>query len=278
MKTDVLVVIGAGGIGQAIARRLGPGRTVLLADHNDKTLQTAAKALEDIGHRVVTQAVDISSRESVHALAQAAADLGTVQQVVNTAGLSPVQAPAQTILAVDLAGVALVLEEFGHVIAPGGAGLTVSSMAGHMSGLAPLTPEQERDLAVTATDGLLDLPFVAAVKESGPAYALAKRANHLRVQAAAVTWGEHGARVNSVSPGIILTPLARDEMSSPGAAGYQKMIETSAAGRVGTADEVAAVAAFLLGPDAAFVTGSDLLMDGGVIAALATGHLAVGSN
>ncbi|MEV0982427.1 SDR family oxidoreductase [Streptomyces sp. NPDC049915] len=278
MNTDVLVTIGAGGIGQAIARRQGPGRTVLLADHNESALQSAAKALKDAGHTVATQSVDISSRESVHALAQTAAGLGSVQQVVNTAGLSPIQAPAEAILAVDLAGVALVLEEFAKVIAPGGAGLTVSSMAGHMSGLAPLTSEQERDLALTPTDALLDLPFVAAVKDSGPAYALAKRANHLRVQAAAVTWGQRGARVNSVSPGIILTPLARDEMSGPGAAGYQKMIEASAAGRVGTADEVAAVAAFLLGPDAAFITGSDLLMDGGVIATLATGHLTVGGN
>jgi NAD(P)-dependent dehydrogenase (short-subunit alcohol dehydrogenase family) len=278
MSKDVLVIIGAGGIGQAIARRQGPGRKVLLADFNENTLQAAVTALEGAGHDVTTQQVDISSRAAVHALAQAAAGLGAVQQVVNTAGLSPVQVSPQAILAVDLVGVALVLEEFGQVVGTGGAGLTISSMAGHMTALAPLTAEQEQALAVTPTDELLQLPFVGPerVPNSGVAYAVAKRANHLRVQATANTWGERGARVNSISPGIILTPLARDEMTGPGAAGYQAMIEHSAAGRVGTADEVANVAAFLLGPDAAFITGSDLLMDGGVIAALATGRISLG--
>jgi NAD(P)-dependent dehydrogenase (short-subunit alcohol dehydrogenase family) len=158
------------------------------------------------------------------------------------------------------------------VIVPGGAGAHISSMAGHMP--PPLAPERAHSLANTPTDDLLALPILApdAVPNAGAAYAIAKQANHLRVQAAAVTWGDRGARINSISPGIILTPLARDELSGPGAAGYQKMIETSAAGRVGTADEVATAAAFLLGPDAGFITGADLLMDGGVIAALRAGR------
>ena len=272
MNPDVQVVIGAGGIGQAIARRTGAGRHVLLADYNEQTLTTTAEALDGAGHRVTTQRVDVSDRGSVHALVRAAADLGPVTQVVSTAGLSPVQASAQAVLAVDLYGTALVLEEFGEVVAPGGAGVHISSMAGHMP--PPLDPQTAHALAFTPTDELLALPALSvdAVPTSGAAYAISKQANHLRVQAAAVTWGDRGARVNSISPGIILTPLARDEMSGPGAAGYRNMIEVSAAGRVGTADEVAAVAAFLLGPDAGFITGTDLLCDGGVIAALRAGR------
>jgi NAD(P)-dependent dehydrogenase (short-subunit alcohol dehydrogenase family) len=213
----------------------------------------------------LTQRVDISDRKSVHELARAAADLGDVVQVASTAGLSPVQAPAQAILAVDLYGTAVVIEEFGAVIA---AGVHISSMAGHMP--PPLDPDRARALAHTPADDLLALPILGAhaLPSAGAAYGLSKQANHLRVQAAALTWGERGARINSISPGIILTPLARDEMSGPGAEGYRRMIETSPAGRPGTADEVATAAAFLLGPDAGFITGTDLLMDGGVIAAL----------
>jgi NAD(P)-dependent dehydrogenase (short-subunit alcohol dehydrogenase family) len=271
-NTAVQVVIGAGSIGQAIARRTGAGKHVLLADFNETNLQNAKTALEDAGHTVSTQRVDVSDAESVRALAQAAAGLGDVVQVVSTAGVSPVQAPAEAVLAVDLYGTAVVLEEFGKVIAPGGAGVHISSMAGHMP--PPLDPETAHALAFTPVEELLALPVLAphAVPNSGAAYAISKQANHLRVQAAAVTWGDRGARVNCISPGIILTPLARDEMSGPGAAGYRKMIEVSAAGRVGTADEVATAAAFLLGPDAGFITGTDLLIDGGVIAALRAGR------
>jgi NAD(P)-dependent dehydrogenase (short-subunit alcohol dehydrogenase family) len=200
MSNDVLVVIGAGGIGQAIARRTGPGKQVLLADFNDTTLEAAATALQDAGHTVTTRRVDVSDRTSVHELAQAAADLGDVVQVVNTAGLSPVQASPPAILAVDLYGTALVLEEFGAVIAPGGAGVHISSMAGHMP--PPLDPQRAHALAATPTDDLLALPMLgpAAVPSSGAAYSISKQANHLRVQAAALTWGERGARVNSTAP------------------------------------------------------------------------------
>ncbi len=273
MNRVVLVVIGVGGIGQAIARRQGSGKAVLLADFNEQTLEAATRELEGAGYRVTAHRVDVSSRESVSSLAKAAEGLGSVVQVVHTAGLSPVQAKPSAILAVDLQGVAFVLEEFGRVIAPGGAGVVISSMAGYM--LPLLEPGQEAALARTPADKLLQLPFLAAaaVSTSAAAYGISKRANHLRVQAASVVWGDRGARVNSISPGIILTPLAQQEMDSEGGPVYRAMIETSASGRVGTPDEVASAAAYLLGPDATFISGSDLLIDGGVIAALRAGRL-----
>ena len=276
-NTAVQAIIGAGSIGQAIARRTGAGKHLLLADFNETNLQNARTALEDAGHTVSTQRVDVSDADSVRALARAAAGLGDVVQIISTAGVSPVQAPPAAVLAVDLYGTAVVLEEFGKVIAPGGAGVHISSMAGHMP--PPLDSETAHALAFTPVEELLALPVLApdAVPNSGAAYAISKRANHLRVQAAAMTWGDRGARVNCLSPGIILTPLARDEMSGPGAEGYRKMIEVSAAGRVGTADEVATAAVFLLGPDAGFITGTDLLIDGGVIAALRAGRWQFGA-
>ncbi|MFP2961132.1 SDR family oxidoreductase [Myxococcus sp. 1LA] len=278
MMRDVLVMIGVGGIGQAIVRRQGAGKAVLLADVNDAALATAARDLKALGHDVTTQRVDVTDRASVRALADAAAGLGNVLQVVTTAGLSPNMAPPDKILAVDLYGVAVVFEEFGRVVAPGGSGLVISSMAGHMPPAFPA--EMDRALAYTPADELLALPYLqpSAVPDSGAAYAVSKRANHLRVQAAAVTWGERGARVNAISPGVILTPLAQHELNSPVGPVYQTFIKASAAKRMGTPDEVAAVAAFLMGPEAGFITGSDLLMDGGVIAALRSGRIQLASD
>jgi NAD(P)-dependent dehydrogenase (short-subunit alcohol dehydrogenase family) len=272
MDTEVLVVIGVGGIGQAIARRQGPGRSVVLADFNDATLASAARELDTLGYSVTARRVDVSERDSVRALARAAADLGRVTQVVDTAGLSPVQASAKAVLSVDLYGVAVFLEEFGEVIASRGAGLVISSMAGYMP--PPLPADHDHALAFTPVNQLLQLPFLSseAVPNSGVAYGLSKRANHLRVQAASLTWGERGARLNCISPGIIATPMAQEEMAGPGGAGYRKMIETSASRRMGTPDDVAAAAAFLLGPESSIVTGADLLIDGGVIAALRAGR------
>ena len=270
-SNNVLVVIGAGGIGQAIARRQGAGKVVLLADFNENTLDAAAKAMEATGYNVTTKHVDVSSRESVHALASAAASLGNVVQIVDTAGLSPNMAAPDRILVVDLFGVAVVLEEFGRVVAAGGAGVVISSMAGHMG--PPLPPEVEEALARTPAEELLQLPFLTAITDSGRAYGMSKRANHLRIQAECLRWAERGARVNSISPGIILTPLAQHEMASPVGPRYQALIDASPAKRVGTPEEVASAAAYLLGPDSSFVTGSDLLIDGGVIAALRAGRL-----
>ena len=206
--------------------------------------------------------------ESVSALAQEAAALGSVTQVAHTAGVSPSQASAAAILAVDLLGVALVLDEFATVIARGGAGVVIASMAGHM--FPPLTAEQEQALAVSPAQDLVQLPFINSpeVTEPGHAQGNPKRANHIQVQAASKVWGERGARINSISPGIISTPMGRDELASPLGDGMRVMIAASAAGRVGTPDDIAAAAEFLLGPHASFITGTDVLVDGGVTAAM----------
>lgn len=268
MSRDVVVVIGAGGIGMAIARRQGFGRTVLLADFNEQLLETAAQDLRNASYTVEARKVDVASRESVRALADTAAELGRVLQVVNAAGLSPNMASPERVLAVDLYGSAVVFEEFRRVIAPGGAGLVISSMAGHM--MPELPAEQNKALAFTPADELLDLPFLKgdAVPDSMVAYIMAKRANHLRVQAEAIAWGEKGARVNSISPGIIMTPLAQHELNSSIGDGYRAMIAASPAKRMAPPEEIAVAASYLLGSDAGFVTGSDLLIDGGVIAAM----------
>jgi len=271
---DVIVVIGAGSIGQAIARRVGVGKHVLLADLRPENADAAARILSDAGFEVSTATVNVSSREQVQALVRTATALGDIVGVIHAAGVSPTQASPATILAVDLYGTALVLEEFGNVIARGGSGVVIASMSGHR--LPPLTTEQNAALATTPTDELLALPMLQPnqVTESLHAYQISKRANALRVMAEAVRWGKRGARVNTISPGIIFTPLARDELTGPRGAGYRRMIELSPAGRGGTPDEVGAVGALLMGPDGAFITGSDILMDGGVSAAYWYGELA----
>ena len=270
----VIVVIGAGSIGQAIARRVGVGKHVLLADLRQDNADAAAKVLSDAGFEVSTATVDVSSRESVHALVQTATGIGTVAGVIHAAGVSPTQAAPATILKVDLYGTALVLEEFGNIIAQGGAGVVISSQSGHR--LPALTPEQDKALATTPADELLALPMLQPDKVTDPlhAYQVSKRGNSLRVMAEAVRWGKRGARVNTISPGIICTPLAKDELTGPRGPGYRRMIELSPAGRIGTPDEVGAVAALLMGPDGTFITGSDFLMDGGVTASYWYGELA----
>ena len=270
----VIVVIGPGQIGQAIARRVGVGKHVLLADVSAENANAAAGVLGNAGYEVSVATVDVSSRVAVHALVETATGLGEVTGLIHAAGVSPSQASPSTILKVDLYGTALVLEELGNVIAPGGAGVVIASQSGHR--LPPLTVEQNKALAITPVEQLLDLPFLQSdqVKDALHAYQLSKRGNSLRVMAEAVRWGKRGARVNTISPGIIITPLAKDELTGPRGEGYRRMIEASAMGRAGTPDEVAAVGALLMGPDGGFITGSDILMDGGVTSAYWYGELA----
>jgi NAD(P)-dependent dehydrogenase (short-subunit alcohol dehydrogenase family) len=271
---DVIVVIGAGQIGQAIARRVGVGKHVLLADMRAENANSAAGVMGNAGYEVSVAAVDASSREAVRALVQKATGLGDVSGLVHAAGVSPTQASPATILKVDLYGTALVLEEFGNVIARGGAGVVIASQSGHR--LPPLTVDENKALATTPTEELLSLPFLQPerVKDSLHAYQISKRGNSLRVMAEAVRWGKRGARLNTISPGIIMTPLAKDELTGPRGAGYRRMIEVCAAGRAGTPDEVGTVGALLMGSDGGFITGSDFLMDGGVTAAYWYGDLA----
>ena len=272
--TNVVVVIGAGSIGQAIARRVSAGKHVVLADLRQENADAAAKTLSNAGFVVSTATIDVSSRASVQALLAKATPIGDISGLIHAAGVSPTQASPETILRVDLYGTALVLEEFGNVIARGGAGVVIASQSGHR--LPPLSVEQNAALATTPVEELLDLPMLQPdqMKDSLHAYQLSKRANSLRVMAEAVRWGKRGARVNTISPGIIFTPLAKDELTGPRGAGYRRMIEVSAAGRGGTPDEVGTVGALLMGPDGAFITGSDFLMDGGVTAAYWYGELA----
>jgi NAD(P)-dependent dehydrogenase (short-subunit alcohol dehydrogenase family) len=272
--TDVVVVIGAGSIGQAIARRVSAGKHVLLADLRQENADAAAEVLANAGFETSTAAVDVSVRESVLALVEQGTALGDVTGLIHAAGVSPSQAPPELILRVDLYGTALVLEEFGTVIAPGGSAIVIASQSGHR--LHALTPEQDQALATTSVEDLLSLPMLAPEQVTDPltAYQLAKRGNVLRVMAEAVRWGRRGARVNAISPGIIITPLARDELTGPRGEGYRRMLSQSPAGRAGTPDEVATVAALLMGPDGAFITGTDVLMDGGVTASYFYGELA----
>lgn len=274
-KKPVIALLGAGCMGTAIVRRIAPGKIILLGDISEKNLDKVATELRYGGYEVYTQVVDATDKASVQAFAEKAATLGPVKYFIDTAGASPNQASPEHIVKLDLVSTAIAIDEFGKVIAEGGAGLIVSSQTGYMMNFPQ---EVEQQLALTPTEELADLPFVKedAVANPGIAYIAAKRCNHLRVRtAAATTWGDRRARINSISPGIIVTPLAYDEFNAAGE-GYQKMIEASPARRVGTADEIAAAGAFLLGEEAGFITGIDLLIDGGVIAAMNSGKYQLG--
>ncbi|MBV8346131.1 MAG: SDR family oxidoreductase [Mycolicibacterium sp.] len=270
---DVLVVIGTGGMGRAVARRLGAGRAVVLTDVAEDLLDATADELIHDGHDVVKSNVDVTSHDAMAELARLAASSGRITKVVHTAGLSPEQGSVQQILAVDLAGVAFTLEEFGRVIEPGGAGVVIASMAAHM--YPPFEADVERQLATTPADELLGLDACSPqrITSSQLAYPFAKRANLVRVAAASRSWGERGARINSISPGVISTAMSRRELAGDSGEFMRQMIKASGTGRIGTPDDIAAAAEFLLGPSASFLTGIDLLADGGVIAAVRTGGL-----
>jgi NAD(P)-dependent dehydrogenase (short-subunit alcohol dehydrogenase family) len=260
----VIVITGAGGMGVAIARRIGAGTAIVLADFDQDLLDRETAALTASGYSVTGEHLDVSDRASVEALAASAAGRGRVTAVAHTAGLSPVQASVEAILRVDLLGTALVLDAFERVIAPGGAGVVIASMAGTMGSF---DADLESRLATTRTEELLALPELAPeqVADPGMAYVLAKRANQLRVRAASVAWGRRGARINSISPGVIATPMGVAELDGPSGEVMRSLMAGSGTGRIGTPEDIAAAADFLLGRDASFVTGTDLLVDGGVV-------------
>ncbi|NQX28093.1 SDR family oxidoreductase [Microbacteriaceae bacterium VKM Ac-2854] len=277
MVQQVVVVIGVGGMGETIARAQGSGKKLVLADFNEQALERVAATLRGDGYIVETHVVDVSSAESVAALAAAAAASGPIVQVVHTAGLSPTQAPAAAILRVDLVGVANSLDAFAAVIAPGGAGVVIASMAGSMAA-GRFPADLEAALAHNPADQLLDLPMWAdpSFADAGAAYSAAKRANQVRVQAASLAWGARGARLNSVSPGVISTPMGQQELASPNGVQMRTMVAASGTARLGTPGDIADAVSFLLSEKASFITGTDLLVDGGVIAALRSGALSVG--
>ena len=273
MKKDVLVLTGAGQIGLAIARRVGAGMKIVVGDRNMEHAEAACRLLNEAGFDAVPQRMDLSSRCDIQALLAAAQGHGDISILVNAAGVSPSQADIETILKVDLYGTAALLEEAGRVIAPGGAGVTISSQSGWR--LPALSAREDELLATTPTEELLALDMLqpANIRDTLHAYQLAKRCNGKRVMAEAVKWGARGARINAISPGIIVTPLALDEFNGPRGDFYKNMFAKCPAGRPGTADEIASIAELLLGARGAFITGSDFLADGGATASYFYGPL-----
>lgn len=270
---DVMIVTGAGQISMAIARRVGYGKKIILGDKNIENANNIAKIMNDAGFDAVPFEMDLSSRESILAMISETKKYGDITMLVNGAGVSPSQAPIEAILKVDLYGTAVLLEEVGKVIKEGGVGVTISSQSGHR--MPALTPKEDELLATTPTDELLKLDMLQPenIKDTLHAYQIAKRCNEKRVMAESVKWGEKGARINSISPGIIVTPLAIDEFNGPRGDFYKNMFARCPAGRPGTADEVANVAELLMSDKGAFITGSDFLIDGGATASYFYGPL-----
>lgn len=273
MTKDVMILVGAGQIGMAIARRMGYGMKIVIGDKNKANAEAIVKTMNEAGFDAVLVEMDLSSRSSILALIAEAQKYGKISMLVNAAGVSPSQASIETILKVDLYGTAVLLEEVGKVIKPGGVGVTISSQSGHR--MPALTPEEDEQLATTPTEQLLSLDILQPqnIRDTLHAYQMAKRCNVKRVMAEAVKWGERGARVNSISPGIIVTPLALDEFNGPRGDFYKNMFAKCPAGRPGTADEVANVAELLMSSKGAFITGSDFLIDGGATASYFYGPL-----
>lgn len=273
MAKEVMILTGAGQIGMAIARRIGYGKKIILGDKKPENAQAIAKIMNEAGFDVLPIEMDLSSRESILYLIAEAKRAGRITMLVNAAGVSPSQAPVEAILKVDLYGTAVLLEEVGKVIAPGGAGVTISSQSGHR--MKQLAPEADEQLACTPTEELLSLEMLQPenIRDTLHAYQMAKRCNEKRVMAESVKWGEKGARINSISPGIIVTPLAIDEFNGPRGDFYKNMFAKCPAGRPGTADEVANVAELLMSDKGAFITGADFLIDGGATASYFYGAL-----
>ena len=273
MASEVVLWTGAGQIGMAIARRVGYGKKILVGDKSIDNANAIARVMNEAGFDVEPYQMDLSSRASIIGMIERAQELGEIATLINAAGVSPSQAPIETILAVDLYGTAVLLEEVGKVIAPGGVGVTISSQSGKR--MPQLTAEEDRQLATTPTEELLDLPLLRPenVRDTLHAYQLAKRCNEKRVMFEACRWGEKNARINSISPGIIVTPLAIDEFNGQRGDFYKNMFAKCPAGRPGTADEVGALAELVMGPKGAFISGSDFLIDGGATASYYYGPL-----
>ena len=272
-KKEVMIVTGAGQISMAIARRIGFGMKIVLGDKKKENADTIAKIMNDAGFDVVPMEMELSDRESILSLIAEAQKYGSITKMVNGAGVSPSQAPVEAILKVDLYGTAVLLEEVGKVIDEGGSGVTISSQSGWR--MPALTAEEDELLATTPTEELLGLAILKPenIRDTLHAYQMANRCNEKRVMAEAVKWGERGARLNDIAPGIIVTPLAIDEFNGPRGDFYKNMFAKCPAGRPGTADEVANVAELLMSDQGAFISGSTFLIDGGATASYYYGPL-----
>ncbi len=268
-----MILTGAGQIGMAIACRMGYGMKIVIGDKRKENAEAIAKVMNEAGFDAVSMEADLSLRDSILNLIAEAQKYGDIKMLVNAAGVSPSQAPIKTILQVDLYGTAVLLEEVGKVIAEGGVGVTISSQSGHR--MPALTPMEDEQLATTPAEDLLGIDILQPqnIRDTLHAYQLAKRCNVKRVMAEAVKWGQRGARINSISPGIIVTPLALDEFNGPCGDFYKNMFAKCPAGRPGTADEVANVAELLMNDKGAFITGADFLIDGGATASYFYGPL-----
>lgn len=273
MHNDVLMLTGAGQIGMAIARRMGMDKKIIIGDKNIKNADTIAATMKNAGFDAESMEMDLSSRKSIQNMIAKAREFGEIAMLVNAAGVSPSQAPIKVILKVDLYGTAVLLEEVGKVIKKGGVGVTISSQSGHR--MPALTPEEDALLATTPAEELLNLELLQMknIRDTLHAYQMAKRCNVKRVIAEAVKWGERGARINSISPGIIVTPLAIDEFNGPRGDFYKNMFAKCPAGRPGTVDEVANVAELLMSEKGSFITGSTILIDGGATSSYFYGPL-----
>lgn len=268
---QVVILVGAGSIGLAIARRVSAGKHLVIADYSIDNAKQAAATLENAGFECSIIKCDLGSKNDILRLVEFATSKGEVMNLINAAGVSPSQAPVERILQVDLYGTSVLLHEVGKVIAPGGSGVIISSQSGHR--LPALTQEQNEALATTPCEQLLDLPFLKAIDDTLKAYQFSKRCNVLRVMGEATRWGKRQATINSISPGIIITPLANDELHGPRKDGYLQMIKGMPAQRAGTPDEVGDLAEFLMSSRGRFISGSDFLIDGGCTASYWYGDL-----
>ena len=273
MKLDVMILTGAGQIGMAIARRMGYGKKIVVGDKKMENAEDVARIMNNAGFDAIPVEMDLSSRASILSLIAEARKYGEISMLVNAAGVSPSQASIETILKVDLYGTAVLLEEVGKIIKEGGVGITISSQSGYR--MPALTADEDEQLACTPTEELLSLDILQPqnIRDTLHAYQMAKRCNVKRVMAEAVKWGERGARINSISPGIVVTPLALDEFNGPRGDFYKNMFAKCPAGRPGTADEIANVAELLMSDRGAFITGADFLIDGGATASYFYGAL-----
>ena len=269
----VMLLVGAGQIGMAIARRVGTGMKIIVGDKKTANAENIAAILNNAGFDAFPVETDLSDRASIQSMIARGQEYGEIIMLVNAAGVSPSQAPIETILKVDLYGTAVLLEEVGKVIASGGVGVTISSQSGWR--MPALTAQQDEQLATTPTEELLSLDILQPgnIRDTLHAYQMAKRCNEKRVMAQSVEWGKRGARLNAIAPGIIVTPLAIDEFNGIRGDFYKNMFAKCPAGRPGTADEVANVAELLMSDKGAFITGSTFLIDGGATASYYYGSL-----